>query len=57
MDTFVLRWERSHSRDRPTCGTNSQYGVPTNALGNAPAAGAWFPELFQQLVRNASPVL
>lgn len=32
-------------------------GLPTGALANAPAAGAWFAEQFEMLVRNAFPPL
>lgn len=35
----------------------SDLGIPTGALPNAPASGAWFHEQFEMLVRNAYPPL
>jgi cellulose 1,4-beta-cellobiosidase len=35
----------------------SSNGTPTDALPNAPLAGAWFPAQFQMLVQNAHPAV
>ena len=42
----------------PTYGGNARNGYnPTGALPNAPISGAWFPEQFEELMRNAHPPL
>ena len=42
----------------PSYGGNARNGNnPTGALPNAPISGAWFPEQFEELMRNAHPPL
>lgn len=56
-DFKQTRADAEGKRFDANCDPRGNDGKPTNALGNAPAAGRWFHEHFETLVRNAYPPL